>query len=126
MTDTYREEFVAQYIHTMLWQATGEDGTPLGQDFTVDDFSGKARAEMRADCEDFLTEDTRGTLAELGESHGYDAGAAGHDFALTRNGHGAGFWDRGLGEAGDELTALAKPYGTQDVYVGDSGSLEVA
>lgn len=36
---------------------------------------------------------------------------AGHDFALTRNGHGAGFWDRGLGEVGDKLTDLARSYG---------------
>lgn len=32
---------------------------------------------------------------------------AGHDFALTANGHGAGFWDRGLDELGDQLTAAA-------------------
>lgn len=28
----------------------------------------------------------------------------GHDFALTRNGHGAGFWDRDLGQIGEDLT----------------------
>lgn len=32
----------------------------------------------------------------------------GHDMTLTRNGHGAGFWDRGLGELGDKLTDWAK------------------
>lgn len=40
-----------------------------------------------------------------------DPGAAGHDFSLTRNGHGAGFWDRGAGKAGEILTAAAKLYG---------------
>ena len=30
--------------------------------------------------------------------------AIGHDFWLTSQGHGAGFWDRGLGEVGDTLT----------------------
>lgn len=35
----------------------------------------------------------------------------GHDFMLTRNGHGTGFWDRGLGDIGDVLTANCKPYG---------------
>jgi hypothetical protein len=39
---------------------------------------------------------------------------AGHDFWLTRNGHGAGFWDRGMGMLGDELTAACKPYGSAD------------
>lgn len=47
----------------------------------------------------------------------------GYDFYLTRNGHGAGFWDRGLGELGDWLTGIAKPYGAASVYVGDDGSL---
>lgn len=45
---------------------------------------------------------------------GYDWTSAGHDFYLTREGHGAGFWDRGLGIVGDALTALAKPYGSSD------------
>ena len=40
---------------------------------------------------------------------------AGHDFALTRNGHGAGFWDRGLGAIGDMLTSECKPYGSHNV-----------
>ena len=33
---------------------------------------------------------------------------AGHDFFLTQAGHGAGFWDRGLGVLGDRLTDLEK------------------
>lgn len=41
----------------------------------------------------------------------------GHDMALTRNGHGAGFWDRGLpGDAGDVLTAWAKSLGSLHVF----------
>lgn len=39
---------------------------------------------------------------------------AGHDFWLTRVGHGAGFWDRGMGELGDRLTDACKPYGSAD------------
>lgn len=42
----------------------------------------------------------------------------GHDLALTRNGHGAGFWDRGLGEAGDVLTSWAKSLGTLHIFHG--------
>lgn len=41
----------------------------------------------------------------------------GHDFALTRNGHGTGFWDRGYGDAGDILTDACKPYGEHNLYV---------
>ena len=37
-------------------------------------------------------------------------------------GHGAGFWDRGLGEVGDKLTALCRPYG--EAYVSFDPELE--
>lgn len=39
----------------------------------------------------------------------------GHDFALTRNGHGTGFWDRGYGEVGLLLTDAADTYGTHEI-----------
>ena len=38
-------------------------------------------------------------------SMGYTWEQVGHDFWLTSQGHGAGFWDRGLEELGDTLTA---------------------
>ena len=47
----------------------------------------------------------------------------GHDLWLTRNGHGAGFWDRGLGAQGDSLTAICEALGGVDSYVGDDGLL---
>lgn len=49
----------------------------------------------------------------------YDEHQAGIDFWLTRNGHGAGFWDRDLGEIGDKLTAAAETYRELGVYLGD-------
>lgn len=51
----------------------------------------------------------------------YDIEHAGHDFWLNRCGHGAGFWDRGLGELGDRLSDAAKVYGNVDLYIGDDG-----
>ena len=41
----------------------------------------------------------------------------GHDFWLTRNRHGAGFWDRGLGEVGDKLTRLSHGFGGVEPYI---------
>jgi hypothetical protein len=41
---------------------------------------------------------------------GVEAGQCGHDLILTANGHGAGFWDRGLGAAGWRLTEAARGY----------------
>jgi hypothetical protein len=38
---------------------------------------------------------------------------------LTRNGHGAGFWDRGIGDRGDRLTAAAHAWGEFELVIGD-------
>lgn len=46
---------------------------------------------------------------------------AGHDFALTRNGHGAGFWDGDWPVYGDLLTKASESFGEIDPYAGDDG-----
>lgn len=76
----------------------------LDGDYDIDDIEQDTLDEMRGDCESFYTSN-RADLA------GMDPGQAGHDFWLTRNHHGAGFWDRGLGEVGERLTKMAHPYG---------------
>lgn len=48
----------------------------------------------------------------------------GHNFWLNRNGHGAGFWDLGLGKRGDELSKIAKRYGEENAIISDDGSIE--
>lgn len=54
---------------------------------------------------------------------------AGTDFFLTRNGHGAGFWDRpevyGGQENADALTDLAHSFGEVWSYLGDDGLIYV-
>lgn len=69
---------------------------------------------FRSDVIDFL----RANAADIEK---LDAAQVGHDFWLSRNGHGAGFFDRGLGGLGDRLQKAARVYGTCDTYVGDDG-----
>lgn len=45
----------------------------------------------------------------------------GHDLWLTQAGHGAGFWDRGYGEAGETLTERAKAFGPYDCMIEEEG-----
>jgi hypothetical protein len=107
-------EFFQSYLETALWSSTWQDDPdseepfPLDKEFSTDDFTEEALAEMRSDCVAFYAH------YELWADG--DDGRAGHDFWLTRNGHGAGFWD-GDYENGDELTDLAHPYGSVDLYV---------
>ena len=49
---------------------------------------------------------------------------AGHDFWLTRNGHGCGFWDGDWTEpAATKLTESAENFGDYDLYIGDDGKI---
>lgn len=110
------------YIECALWSSTDEDGEPLDSVYGPADIEDDSVAAMAADVHDFLG---------LIEREGLDVSALsavtlGHDFWLTRNRHGAGFWDRGLGELGDKLTALAHPYGESYLYVTDDGTIAVA
>jgi hypothetical protein len=43
----------------------------------------------------------------------------GHNFWLTRNGHGTGFWDRDKPN-GKELTAIAESFGESYIYESQS------
>lgn len=113
---------VQAYIECALWSSTDDQGEPLDGLYGADDLAPETLEAMRADVQDFLDLVEREGL----DVDGLDPGQVGHDFWLTRNGHGAGFWDRGLGELGDRLTALTKPYGESWLYVGDDGRLYVS
>jgi hypothetical protein len=54
-----------------------------------------------------------------GGSAPYSETQAGHDFWFTRNGHGVGFWDRGLGQVGDDLAEIARSFGEVNVWFAD-------
>lgn len=108
------------YLETALWSSPrcDEEGNMLGNyddDFGPDAFDEASLKQAATDLESFLEE-----AAELLEGH--DDEQAAHDFWLTRNGHGAGFWD-GDYQHGDKLTELAKAYGSTDVYETDDGEL---
>jgi hypothetical protein len=110
------DTFTTAYIEAALWSSLDTYGRPLDEMHGVDDISKECLASMVADCEAFQQEETTWL-------RGLDSEQCGHDFWLTRNGHGVGFWDRGLGVAGDMLTRAANIYGSVDLYVGDDGKI---
>ncbi len=110
-------DFIAAYKTCLLWSSVDDDGEPLDKSHDFDSFAPKAIEQIESECADFLS-DPR-TL-ELCEKHGI--AQSGHDFWLTRNHHGAGFWDRGYPTVeGEYLTARAHAAGSQDPYIGDDG-----
>lgn len=106
------DSFTKQYIETALWSSVDENGEPLDKNFSVNDIDPATMETMVADCKRFQTD-----YADwLG---GNDSERAGHDFWLTRNGHGAGFWDGNWPIHGELLTKWSKMFGEFYLYVCD-------
>ncbi len=113
------DDFTRAYFEAALWSSTDNaddsGGEPLDKNYSIDDIDKATLDKMIADCTDF--QERFGELID-GGGMGYEH--AGHDFWLTRNGHGAGFWDGDWEEPyGDQLTDASKEYGEFDLYLGD-------
>jgi hypothetical protein len=120
------EAFTLGYAYATLWANTHDDHdgdvcpeawqTPAAG-WELEAFTPDARARIEQDCADFFAGNLRDLWAYVREqgpvSDRHAFRSAGHDFALTRNRHGAGFWDRGLGDLGARLTDAAHAYGEQ-------------
>lgn len=133
MTKTELDNFTRSYIESALWSSTDDDGNPLdGVEYADTELADETIARFVADCTKFQADYAR-VLIEQGyeddsqvqslpaESH------FAHDFWLTRNRHGAGFWDGDYPKAlGKALTDLAHSYGECDLYIGDDGKIYAA
>lgn len=108
------DKFTRAYIECALWSSCDEHDEPMDANYSAEDIHADTLAAMVRDCAEFQSNNAE-LLSDI------DSSQAGHDFWLTRNHHGAGFWDRGLGEVGEELTKAAHAYGEFDLYVGDDG-----
>ena len=105
------------YIETALWASNASGDLDL---YGPEDVAPEAVAEMSQDLDDFLNQ-----IDHIPWQDYWDYEHLAHDFWLTRNRHGAGFWDRysdGPGaEIGEALTEIAHAFGTADLCVGDDG-----
>lgn len=128
------DDFTEAYIRTALWSSNDESdesgGQPLDRNYGPEDIAPETLAKMAADCERFQAEnaETLSAAIETGEvvcGPDFDEmGRAGHDFWLTRNHHGAGFWDGDWPEPyATRLTDAAKAFRTVDLEVGDDGKI---
>lgn len=109
------DEVLDAYLECAIWSSVDDAGEPLDKTYDVFDLAPEVTDHARADIESFLEN-------QAIDLYGIDPRQIGHDFWLTRNGHGTGFWDRGLGERGDRLTEAAE-VGEVNLWVGDDGRI---
>ena len=91
------DDFTRAYIEAALWStnddATHRGGEPIDGNYGIDDIDPDTLAKMADDCRRFQ-EENAADLALYDHPQWTAAELGGHDFWLTRNGHGCGFWDR--------------------------------
>lgn len=103
----FAETVTEHYLICALWTSELDD---VG----VWELPDETWTRARTDCYDFV----RKAWRHIRES-GMEADHVGHNFWLTRNGHGVGFWDRGLGDVGERLTEASEAFGDTWMEQGD-------
>lgn len=120
------DAFTQGYVEAMFFTDTGTGDDEELEDACFDDLSFEALVDIIEDCRDFQGEQAA-QLLEAYAREGYSEERAGHDYWLTRNGHGAGFWDRSEldeGSLGDKLSDACR-YQPVSLYKGDDGYLYI-
>lgn len=116
---------VDHYLQAVAFTDFGDTDQPPSDS----KFSPVAKLEAYVDILDFIHtcykdgmfSGKEGVPSPMAEAvmKGYSLDSFAHDFWLTRNRHGVGFWDRGLGKLGDHLTTWAHAAGSRSAYLGD-------
>lgn len=117
------DTFFDAYVTCALWSSNDESdesgGDPMDANYGPEDLAEKILTRMKEECARFLSENE----ADIGDQYEQ----AGHDFWLTRNRHGAGFWDRNDDmwpeDARERLTKAAQAFRECYLVVGDDGSI---
>jgi hypothetical protein len=128
--DRQIDQMMDGYIEAMLWSSGGETD-PEDEDIELESLEGfevadETRQKVLGICARFY-DANRTDLAAYADikKHAPEYGpyqCIGHDLWLTTAGHGAGFWDRGMGRVGKRLSDQCgwnKAFPQQDVYLGD-------
>ena len=114
------DKFTRSYLRTAIWSELNE-GQPLDRTRNENDLSSKLLDWAAADCARF--QELADEFISNEPDRNCDWEQAGHDFWLTRNGHGSGFWDGDWPMFGDALTELSERFGECSLYVGDDDQL---
>ena len=115
---------LAGYTDAAIWfSPEDEQNVSLEQNYGAEDISQDAQLQMAADCYRFFEQ----VKAYVDPDNDAEMHALGHDFFLTRNGHGAGFWDGDWdhkpADAVQALTEQSKLMGSWCLMPGTDGIL---
>jgi hypothetical protein len=119
------DDFTQGYLEALLFFEEPEE---LDQSWFIEDIEAQSLQQIIEDCRKFQKDNSE-LLIEYYEKiitiNSTPEEYAGHDFYLTRQHHGAGFWDRGLGYLGKELAKASQVFKELCVEQGDNGKIYV-
>ena len=107
--------FIGGYLEAIDFTDTGDVDEPEKGDELTDSFLRSSIIDCLAfynRAKVFIPHENDIKLRVRGESS--ILAQAGHDFWLTRNGHGAGFWDGDWPKYGKMFTEISELFGTAD------------
>ena len=122
-------EATIAYLTCALWSSNDESdesgGEPFDANYSLEDIDATAISVADGLCRAWV--DMVGLLPTEGVEIDATPEQIGHDLWLTRNGHGAGFWDRpelyGSQSLADTFSDAARLLGGLDVALGDDGAI---
>lgn len=131
------DAMVEGYLECQLWAQLDMDhddegNSPmLDENYDLDDISAEYVESVRDELSDLVVAHPLAIRMYLGRTtvlanmrNRHDEAQFGHDFYLTREHHGTGFWDRGLGELGRYLTDISHWAGSAtDLFDNGTGEL---
>jgi hypothetical protein len=126
-TSELNDDFFAAYVEAALFLSGDSDAglESLNEKYGQDDIHPDSLKKMHDDCVKFAAQNHHLIKPEncIDENCWSQAG---YDFWLTRNHHGAGFWDGDwTEEIGKELTDSSHSFGESELYIGDDGKLYI-
>ncbi len=122
------DRFTRAFFEAALWSSYDEaeenGGEPLDKNYSLDDIDPTVTQKLADECAEFQDKHEKELDDDNCLSSYHPLEQAGHDFWLTRCGHGCGFWDGDWTEpAATILTDASKAFGNVDLYVGDDGKI---
>ena len=120
----------------VLYSECDENGVPLDANYSIEDFDEKSLEKLYAEFQQFVSEVESAITKKIGDKWEciddfYDVcqpveGQTEHDYILTRNHHGAGFWDGDWNNSVAQiLTDAANKQGEFSACVGDDKKIYI-
>lgn len=128
-------------VTTLLWSETDNadetGGEPLDKNYSITDVDEASLQKLHERFQSFVRKAEQLLIAKFGDDWSsiddFYTGSSNsayqteHDYIMTVNGHGVGFWEKHDWQeaAGEILTALARKETEIHAYVGDDGKIHL-